>query len=490
MYIIQLAPECAPVAKVGGLGDVVRGLSRELAIRGNAVEVILPKYDTLATGRIWGLAPAYNDLWVPWQDGQIHCTVWFGMAEGVNSYFIEPHGPGRFFERGRIYGEADDDLRFAFFCRAALEFMLKAGKRPDILHVHDWPAALAPVLLYEMYAALGLDRTRVCLTIHNLKHQGVTGPHLLHACGLHRPEYFLHYDRLRDNFHPGAVNLLKGGIVYANAVTTVSPTYAREMRTIENSCGLGHTLDLHAAKLSGVLNGVEYDVWNPETDRHLPAPFSVEHLAAREAAQRALRRRLGLRDGPGPLVMSIGRIDPQKGPHLIRHACALSLELGAQFALLGTATEPGLQEEFGRLAAGLEASPNARLVLRYDEELAHLLYAGADLLVVPSLFEPCGLTQLIALKYGTVPVVRNTGGLADTVFDADYSELPPERRNGYVFNDYDETGLESALRRAVACFREAPGRFRTLQVNGMRCDYSWNQPGGRYVEIYDHIRAR
>lgn len=492
MYIVQLAPECVPAAKIGGLADVVRGLSRELELRGHAVEIILPKYDTLALGRIWNLQPDYHDLWVPWNGGHIHCTVWFGFAEGLKCFFIDPHSQEQFFNRGQVYGQGDDDLRFAFFCRAAMEFMLKSGKRPDILHVHDWSTALAPVLLYEMYAALGLAHTRACFTIHNLKHQGTTGPHLLQACGLHRPEYFLHYDRMRDNFSPGAVNLMKGGIVYSNAVTTVSPRYADEILSDAGgqSHGLGHTLQIHRDKIEGILNGVDYDLWNPTLDPHLPAPFNEEYPENKRESRRALQMRLGLKESPDPIVISIGRLDPQKGPHLIRHALFHTLAQGGQFVLLGSATEPGLHAEFGRLAAEFADHPDARIVLQYNEDLAHLMYAGADLIVVPSLFEPCGLTQLIALKYGTLPVVRKTGGLADTVFDADFSTVAPERRNGFVFNDYDEPGIESALGRAIACFRETPDRFHALMDSGMRCDYSWNQPGRRYLEVYERIREK
>ena len=210
---------------------MVFGLSRELELRGHSVEIILPKYDCMRYDRIFGLTVAYDDLWVPWFSGAVHCTVWFGFVEGRKCFFIEPHSPDRFFERGHLYGSSDDVLRFAFLSRAALEFMLKANKRPDVIHCHDWQTALVPVLLYEIYQALGMGNQRVCYTIHNFGHQGVTGENVLWATGLTRPHHFYDYERLRDDFNRAALNLMKGGIVYANFVTTVSPQHALEAST-------------------------------------------------------------------------------------------------------------------------------------------------------------------------------------------------------------------------------------------------------------------
>ncbi len=490
MFVIQIASECAPVAKVGGLGDVVYGLSRELEIRGHAVEIILPKYDGLRYDQIYGLQVVYQDLWVPWEGGAVHTSVHFGFVHGRKCFFIDPHSPHQFFNRGAYYGQHDDDRRFAFFCRAALEFMWKANKHPDILHVHDWQTALVPVLLYELYAPLGFRHPRVCFTLHNLKHQGVTGGHILALTGLHRPDYFFSPDRLRDNFNPHAINLMKGGIVYANFVTTVSPRYAEEIKYTDQSFGLGHTLHVHRAKFGGVLNGVDYDVWNPELDRHIPAPYGPATLDRKFANKEALRNRLLLRQAFKPLVAFIGRLDPQKGPHLVKHALHYCVANGAQFVLLGSSPDPAIHQEFWALKRQVNENADSHLELAYNEELSHLIYAGADLLIVPSLFEPCGLTQLIALKYGTVPVVRNTGGLADTVFDADFAPKPYAERNGYVFNDYNPAGIESALSRAIGLWNHYPQYFRELMENGMRCDYSWNHPGQNYQNIYEYIRDK
>lgn len=488
LFIVHITPELASVAKVGGLADVVFGLSRELAIRGNHVEIILPMYATLRHDQIFEMHEVYKDLWVPWYDGAIHCTVFFGFVHGRKCFFIEPHSQDNFFNRGSIYGFKDDVLRYAFFSRAAMEFLWKAGKHPDVIHVHDWQTALVPVFLYEFYQPLGMTHPRVCLTIHNFAHQGVTGVEILHATGLHRPERFFNQDRMADNTHPKALNLLKAGIVYSNFITTVSPRYAFETKDQGQGFGLEPTLHIHQMKYGGVVNGIDYDIWNPEVDRQIPVRYSVESIDGKYDNKRALRHRLMLADNEKPIVAFIGRLDPQKGLDLVRHAIFYTLERGAQFVLLGSSPDDRINGDFWGLKRMLNDSPDCHLEIGFDEDLSHLIYAGADMMLVPSRFEPCGLTQLIALRYGTVPVVREVGGLADTVFDKDYSHRPLHERNGYVFRDFDNAGLESALGRAIACYRNHPEHFRELMKNGMRSDYSWNTPGQDYLNIYDYIR--
>lgn len=489
LFVVHITPELASVAKVGGLADVVFGLSRELAIRGNHVEIILPKYDSMRYDQIYELQEVYSDLWVPWYDGAIHCTVFFGFVHDRKCFFIEPHSPDNFFNRGSIYGFKDDVLRYAFFSRAAMEFLWKSGKHPDIIHCHDWQTALVPVFLYEFYQTLGMTHPRVCLTIHNFAHQGVTGIDLLHATGLHRPERFFDPTRMADNRHPKALNLLKGGIVYANFVTTVSPRYAVETKDEGQGFGLEPTLHTHHIKYGGVVNGIDYDVWNPEVDRHIPVHYSVESIDGKYDNKRALRHRLMLADNDKPIVAFIGRLDPQKGLDLVRHAIFYTLERGGQFVLLGDSPDNRINSDFWGLKQMLNDSPDCHLEIGFDEDLAHLIYAGADMMLVPSRFEPCGLTQLISLRYGTIPVVRAVGGLADTVFDKDHSNRPLHERNGYVFDDYDLPGLESALGRAIACYHNHPNHFRDLIQNAMRADYSWNGPGQDYLNIYDYIRS-
>ena len=490
MYIVMIASECAPVAKVGGLADVVFGLTRELEIRGNAVEIILPKYDCMGYEHIWGLQIAYQDLWVPWFSGYVHCTVWFGFVHGRKCFFIEPHSQDNFFNRGSYYGFHDEHVRFAFFSKAALEFLLKSGKRPDVIHTHDWQTALAPVLLFEMYKHHGMENQRVCHTIHNFKHQGIAGDNVLWATGLGRPEYYYSPDRLQDDFNPSAINFTKGAVVYSNFITTVSPQHAWETRYSDQGYGLGHVLHVHQHKFGGILNGLDYEMWNPESDPYISTHYNAETIEKKYANKDALRQRLWLGKEYKPLVAYVGRLDTQKGVHLIRHAMFYALENGAQFVLLGSGSELGINDYFWHLKHHLNESPDCHLEIGFDEELAHMIYAGADMIVVPSIFEPCGLTQMIALRYGTVPIVRAVGGLLDTVFDWDYSTKPKEERNGYLFEHADFAGLESAMQRALGLWNHYPEAFRELMLNGIHYDYSWNHPGQHYLDIYEHIRHK
>ncbi|AFY39805.1 Glycogen synthase [[Leptolyngbya] sp. PCC 7376] len=492
MYVVQIASECAPVAKVGGLADVVYGLSRELSIRGHNVEIILPKYDCMRYDHIWGLHVAYENLCVPWYDGAIYCTVFYGWVHGQQCFFIEPHSGDNFFNRGHFYGGLDDHMRFAFFSKAALEFLQQSGKRPDVIHCHDWQTGLVPVMLFEMYKYHGLWDQRICYTVHNFKHQGITGADVLWATGLNNEGYYFNYDRLRDNFNPFALNLMKGGIVYANAVTTVSPHHAWEAHHTDISCGLGHTLHRHQDKFQGILNGIDYSIWNPDSDKNIPVQYSWDSIQDKQKNKKALRQRLLLDDSDPnkPIVAYIGRLDDQKGVHLVHHAMYYALERGAQFVLLGSATENSINSWFWWEKGHLNDNPNCHIELGFNAELAHLIYAGSDMMVVPSNYEPCGLTQLISLKYGTVPIVRGVGGLVSTVFDRDHDQhRSTKERNGYVFYQTDNNALESAMDRALGLYYVYPEEFKQLQIQGMQSDYSWSSPGDDYEELYNFVRV-
>ena len=489
MYIVQIASECAPVIKAGGLGDVVYGLSREVEERGHCVELILPKYSNMRYDHIWGLHDAYRELWVPWYGGTIHCSVFCGWVYGRLCFFIEPHSNDFFFDRGTYYGCSDDSMRFAFFSKAALEFLLQSNKRPDVIHCHDWQTGLVPVMLYEMYQHHGMDNQRVLYTIHNFKHQGFGGSEILWATGLNREEYYFHYDRLRDNFNPFSLNFMKGGIVYANHVNTVAPHHAWEAMHGDCSFGLGHTLHLKSFKFSGILNGIDYKTWDPVNDSHIPHAYSLRTFEDKVLNQKALREKLLLRACDKPIVAFIGRLDDQKGVHLVHHGMYYALNRGAQFVLLGTATDSKINDWFWHEKHHLNDNPDIHLELSFNEELAHLIYAGSDMMIVPSNFEPCGLTQLIALRYGTVPIVRGVGGLVSTVFDWDYdSKHPPEERNGFVFYDKDNYAIESAMDRAINVYYSEPKLFQQLAMQGMQYDYSWKKSGDEYIAVYNYIR--
>ncbi|WP_208345471.1 glycosyltransferase, partial [Aetokthonos hydrillicola] len=302
--------------------------------------------------------------------------------------------------------------------------------------------------------------------------------------------YYFQYDKLRDNFNPFALNFMKGGMVYSNAFTTVSPNHAWEAHHTDVGCGLSHTIHLHQDRFSGVLNGIDYDFWNPEIDRYIPQNYTKDTLEDKAKNKKALRERLLLRDVDSPIVAYIGRLDNQKGVHLVHHAIYYALSKGAQFVLLGSATEPAINAHFQHEKNYLNSNPDCHLELGFNEELSHLIYAGADMIIVPSNYEPCGLTQMIGLKYGTVPIVRGVGGLVNTVFDRDYDQTkPPEERNGFVFYQSDYRAIESAMERAIDLWNYNPEEFRQLAIQGMEYDYSWNHPGAEYLEIYEHIKA-
>ena len=491
MYIVQIASECAPVIKAGGLGDVIYGLSRELEIRGHCVELILPMYDCMRYDHIWGLHEAYKDLLVPWDGQSVHCSVFCGWVYGRLCFFIRPHSAENYFDRGHYYGAKDDDMRFAFFSKAAIEFLHISNKHPDVIHCHDWQTGLIPVMLFEIYKHHGMGTPRVCYTIHNFKHQGISGVNVLRGTGLNNDGYYYQQDRLQDNFNLGAINMMKGGIVYSNFVNTVSPHHAWEARFTDISYGLASTLEIHQQKFGGILNGIDYEVWNPALDKFIAHPFDIDTFEEKAKNKKDLQEKLFLDVSDKPLVCFIGRLDEQKGVPLVHHSMYYSLEKGCQFVLLGSATEPRINLQFWHEKNYLNNNKNVHLELGFNEELSHLIYAAADIIVVPSNYEPCGLTQMIGLRYGTVPVVRGVGGLVNTVFDWDYDlEHLPEERNGFVFADPNQIGLESALGRALDLYNKSPKLFRQLALQGMAYDYSWSHPGEKYVGIYDYIRYK
>ncbi|KAK8958221.1 hypothetical protein KSP40_PGU002774 [Platanthera guangdongensis] len=493
LHIVHIAAEMAPVAKVGGLGDVVSGLSKSLQRKGHLVEIVLPKYDCLQYDQISGLK-ALDVAIESFFDGQLFKNkIWVGIVEGLPVFFIEPQHPSMFFHRGSFYGEHDDFKRFSFFSRAALELLYQAGKKPDVIHCHDWQTAFVAPLYWDIYAAKGFNSARICFTCHNFEYQGAAHVSELSSCGLDiqrldRP------DRMQDNLAFDRINPLKGAIVFSNIVTTVSPTYAQEVLTPECGRGLHGTLTIHSKKFVGVLNGIDTDSWNPSTDIVLPVKYSADDLQGKAENKDGLRRHLGLSSKKAfqPLVSCITRLVPQKGVHLIRHAIYQTMELGGQFVLLGASPIPHIQMEFEGLASHFKNHPDARLILKYDEVLSRLIYAASDMFIIPSLFEPCGLTQMIAMRYGSVPIVRRTGGLNDSVFDVNDKTIPVQFRNGFSFSKPDEQELNNALKHAFDYYTRNPENWRKLVQNIMRLDFSWDSSAQQYEELYEKavIKAR
>lgn len=491
LSIIHIAAEMAPVAKVGGLGDVVTGLCKALQKRGHLVEIVLPKYDCMQYDRIHNLR-ALDVVVESYFDGKLYKNkIWVGTVEGLPVYFIEPQHPEKFFWRGQFYGEHDDFRRFSFFSRAALELLLQSGKKPDIIHCHDWQTAFVAPLYWDLYAPKGLNSARICFTCHNFEYQGTAPASELASCGLdvhqlNRP------DRMQDNSAHDRVNPVKGAVVFSNIVTTVSPTYAQEVRTAEGGKGLHSTLSFHSKKFVGILNGIDTDAWNPATDTSLKVQYNVNDLQGKTENKIALRKFLGLSnaDVRQPMVGCITRLVPQKGVHLIRHAIYRTLELGGQFVLLGSSPVAHIQREFEGIANHFESHHHIQLILKYDESLSHSIFAASDIFIIPSIFEPCGLTQMIAMRYGSIPIVRKTGGLNDSVFDVDDDTVPPQFRNGFTFSTPDEHGVNSALDRAFNYYRNNTEVWQQLVQKDMNMDFSWELSTSQYEELYLKSVAR
>ena len=497
MHIIHIASELAPLAKVGGLADVILGLCRELSWKGHDVDIIIPKYDCMDVDQIRDLAIDQKDL-MSFYEGQWYTnTVWVGWVENLKVYFIEPHHPRFFFNRGCFYGCVDDIERYLYFARTAIEFMYKKPLNADIIHLHDWQTAVIAPLYKDMYAPLGYSSPKIVFTIHNLEYQGKCAPKDLDAIGM-KGDSYQDPNKMQDNLFPELINLLKGGIVYSDFVTTVSPNYAKEVLTPEGGRGLESTLKQYKNKFEGVLNGIDYSYWNPEIDHFLPVHYSSREMPAdkkdrntldkKSYIKKVLRDRLFLNEDHSPIIGCIARLVPQKGIELIKHAMTHILEKKGQFILLGSSPIPSISDEFHRLKHKYADHPNIHLALNHHEELAHLIYAASDMFIVPSLFEPCGLTQIIALRYGSVPIVRNTGGLADTIVDIDYSTRPLEQRNGYLFDLPDANGINSVLDRAIECWFKDPEKWRNVLITGMNQDFSWNNPSNLYLNIYKKLR--
>lgn len=485
MHIVMLSSECSPIAKVGGLADVIMGLSKSLVEQGHRVEIILPKYDCMDYKKIEKLSIIYQDLPVVF-DGQWHSNdIWSGTVDGVACYFIDAKWNKNYYNRNTIYGASDDTERFAYFSKAALEFLYKTNIVPDIIHTHDWPTALVNVLAREIYYHEGMTHPRLVYTVHNFGHQGLAHQSIIEKLGIN--PYKLSSECREDDF--SIVNFMKAAILYSDYVSTVSPTYAKEVKYTDKGMGLQYLLNKYNYKFGGILNGIDNEYWNPKTDTYIPYHYDTESIQNKYKNKEALRQRLWLRDAYKPIVAVVSRLVGQKGVHLIKHSIGYSLSQSAQFVLLGSSPEYQISQEFSQIKNDLNDNPDCHLEFGFNEELSHLVYAGADIILVPSIFEPCGLTQLIGMRYGTVPVVRATGGLADTVIDIADNSMSLQYRNGYTFIDTDYNALEYALGRAIYNWFNDPELFRDIILNGMKYDFSWATSSRRYIDIYKFLHS-
>lgn len=477
MRILYLSSEVAPFAKTGGLGDVGGSLPKALRGLGHDVRVAMPAYqpieDGLHSGR-FGLQALPLQLAVPMGVGPVPAGVLEGRLPGsdVPVYFISER---HFFNRPQIYGYRDDVERFAVFSRAALDLIPALNWQPDIVHAHDWQTA--PAVTWLATAGQADDRYRglpSLFTIHNLSHQGRT--------------YWGIFDYLDIVTHSlleeehGRVNFMARGIYHATLINTVSHTYAREIMRAENGAGLDGLLRYRDGDVHGILNGLDCEVWNPATDTRLASPFDALQPEDRIRNKRALQSRANLpqRDDV-PLIAMVSRLDWQKGLDITGHVLHMLLNNHAgeaQCVVLGTGA-PEYEAMLAHIADYHRGKMKAFLF--YDADLAPLVYAGSDVLIMPSRFEPCGLSQMIAMRYGCVPVVRATGGLADTVQDG---------ITGFTFDDYSSAAFWQALQRAIHVFSVDQAGWRAIQQAGMAVDFSWERSAHGYQQLYERAIAR
>ncbi|GAB4232634.1 MAG: glycogen synthase GlgA [Chlamydiales bacterium] len=497
MYIINIASELAPIAKVGGLADVIGGLSSQLSSMGHSVDIIIPKYDCMYSDGVQDLDVAYQELKSYYKGSWYSNTIWIGWVGSLKVYFVDPHHPRYFFDRGCTYGCDDDIERFLYFSRTAMEFLYKEGKKPDIIHIHDWQTAAIAPLYRDLYANWGFHRSKLIFTIHNIAYQGKCSANDLESIGLDGKAY-LNKDKLQDNFQSHIVNLIKGGITFSDVVTTVSPSYARDILSQKEGQGLEETLYNCREKVHGILNGLDYNYWNPETDPHLPANYSSREipqvkgdrntLDKKAYVKKELREKLMLEELHRPIIGCIARLVPQKGLDLIKYAIECVVEKGGQFVFLGSGPIPSINKEFHELRHQYSDHPHISLILQHDETVAHRIYAASDMLLVPSLFEPCGLVQLIALRYGAVPIVHKTGGLSDTIIDVDNNDGRINEANGYLFEKPTPQAMSEAIERAISCWYKKPDFWRRLMIRSMNMDFSWRLSAEKYISLYESTK--
>jgi starch synthase len=475
LHILFATSEAVPFAKTGGLADVAGALPEALARRGHRVTRVMPLYAAVDR-RIHGLKAAGRRVTVPIGGRDVTANVLVSRGTGVDTYFLDHPA---YYDRPGIYGEKGQDYpdnleRFALLSRGTLALCARLEIAPDVIHCNDWQTALIPVYLKRMPEAFrGLARSASVLTIHNLAFQGLFP--MAAGAALDLPDAALGTGGLE--FY-GRINLLKGGLVHADALTTVSHTYAQEIQDARAGFGLEGVLADRKARLIGIVNGLDTGYWDPSHDPFLKAAYSRQRPAGRALNRPALCRDLGLTaTGPGPVIGMVGRLTDQKGVTLVLEALDALVALGARLAVLGDG-DPAIVAAF---KAAQERHPG-RVGIRagYDEALSHRIYAGSDLFLMPSRFEPCGLSQLIAMRYGAPPVVRRVGGLADTVVP--YEERP-DSATGFGFEPFTAEALLACLRGAMEVFGD-PERFKEVQRRGMALDPSWDAHTGEYEDVY------
>jgi starch synthase len=488
MQIAFVTAEVSPIAKTGGLGDVAGALPKALANLGHDVWLFMPfyrqarEYFSREALPLHVIAPTFPLHWDHWTcPVTLYRTELPGTAVPLILVGCDP-----FFDRTSLYspdpnGDDDNLERFTFFTRAVIRAVELLGLHPDIVHAHDWHTALLPVYLHSGLRGSEHFRDAASVfTIHNLNYQGVGTPAQFSRLGLHN-----RYWRGDALEHWGTLNFMKGGLLFSDQVTTVSPTYAKEIQTPMLGAGLDGVVRSRTNALTGILNGIDAEEWDPSHDVYLDSKFDAGHLSGKSFVKRALAVETGLTyRKQAPLIGVVSRLVEQKGLDLLVQILPRLIAGGAQVVILGSG-EPYLEESLRTVAA---AHPTECAVYTtFDVALAHRIIAGADLTVMPSLYEPCGLNQMYALRYGTIPVVRMTGGLADTVIAFDGTN--PDMANGFGFYSREADDLYAATWIALLNYKDQP-TWRQLQQNGMTADFDWEQSARRYVEVYERARNR
>lgn len=480
LKICLASSELAPLAKTGGLADVNSALSAYLHQHGHDIRVLLPYYSMLNdAGLDVEPIPALQNLTVRIGSRYIAYSIDQGtlQSNGLPVYLLRCP---EFYDRQGFYtSAADEHLRFILLSRVAIEMCQHMRFAPDIFHCHDWHTALIPLFLRTIYSWDKLfANSRSVLTIHNIGYQGVYGADIIDDLNLGPGEYFLHQEDLAQ----GRINFLKTGLLLADLLTTVSPTYAREIQGPDYGMWLDGILRGRSDSLVGILNGVDYDEWNPETDTLIPKNYTSRALSGKSVCKQALMNEMGLTgDRDQPLIGVVTRLVAQKGVDLMERVLpGLLAERDFSLAVLGSG-ELQYEAFFESLQRALP--DRVGFYRGYNNELAHCIEAGSDMFLMPSAYEPCGLNQMYSLRYGTIPIVRETGGLADSVQQIDAAR---KRGTGVLFRDYDKTGLSWAINRALDLFENKP-LWRRVMRNGMAMDFSWEQQGAKYVDVFREL---
>lgn len=478
MRVLMVTPEVTPFAQTGGLGEVLSALPVELASLGVEVDVLMPKYRGI-NDENFDITKLDVTLEITLNAKNVRAGLWRHIGKnGARYFFLECDD---YYDRDYLYGTPEGDYednaeRFVFLTRAALELALQVGEHYDIFHSHDWQAALTAVYLRTLYAGEPLFRdSAVVMTIHNLGYQGIFWHLDMPLVGVGW-EFFT---PKHMEFH-GKLNFLKSGIVFADEVNTVSPGYRNEILTPEFGFGLEGILQEKQDRLWGILNGVDYSIWNPQTDPCLMSPYSFHDLRGKSQCKIELQKLANLPLDPDrPLIAMVSRLSSQKGVDVVAEAFDTFMRNDVQMVVLGTG-EIRYQTIFRELEEKFPSHVGA--FLRYDYDLAHKIFAGADMLLVPSRYEPCGLNQLYALKYGAVPIVTATGGLTDTVEEVDVQN---DTGTGFKFHPANPLELEKAFVKALKIYRDDPKAWRRLMIRGMNNDFSWNRSAKEYLLLYE-----